>query len=138
MEIWKDIKGYEGLYQVSNLGNVKSLKTNKNLYYSKSGKYYRVGLFKGKRKMYSIHRLVAEAFILNPNNYPCVNHKDCNTFNNEINNLEWCTYKQNNNYGSRNIKVKSTLLLREIKIKYKNNKELVEMATKLNEKIKNL
>lgn len=110
-EIWKDIKGYEGLYQVSNLGNVKSLKTNKNLYYSNSNNgYLRVGLFKNKRKMFSIHRLVAENFIPNPNEYLVVNHKDFNQKNNKVDNLEWCTSKENNNYGCHQLKRKLTVI----------------------------
>ena len=113
-EIWKDIVGYEGLYQVSNLGNVKSLeriviKKDNKKYLQKEKilrlglsdkKYYTVSLFKnGKGKTYRIHRLVAEAFIPNPNNYPCVNHKDENKQNNCIDNLEWCTNKYNLNYS---------------------------------------
>ena len=137
-EIWKDIKGYEGRYQVSNLGNVKSLRTNKLLYYSNSDNYYRVSLYKNKRTMFSIHRLVAEAFIPNPNNLPCVNHKDCNTYNNKVDNLNWCTYKQNNEYGNIKLKAKSSSILKIVKSKYKDDKELLDLATKLNEKIKSL
>lgn len=108
IEIWKDILGYEGLYQVSNLGNVRSLN------YRRSGKtkllkqgtdngYKRVELSKnGKKKKYWVHRLVAIAFISNPNNYKEVNHKDEDKSNNNVNNLEWCTREYNNNYGTRN------------------------------------
>ena len=101
-EIWKDIKGYEGLYQVSNLGRVKSFvkKGEKILAPQKnSNGYLRVILTnKAKKKRYFIHRLVAETFILNPNYYPVVNHLDCNRTNNSVNNLEWCTIKMNHDY----------------------------------------
>lgn len=106
-EMWKDIKGYEKLYQISNLGRVKSLpkfyqgekilKSRKDRY-----GYLYVGVIKNKIKKYlKIHRLVAEAFILNPNNYPAVNHKDENKLNNKIKNLEWCTAEYNNTYNDR-------------------------------------
>lgn len=106
-EVWKDVgecKGYEdykGLYKVSNLGRVKN---NKGLIKSPELNhkgYYRVQLYnKGKRKHARINRLVALAFIPNPNNYPMVNHKDENKLNNRVSNLEWCTAKYNNNYGT--------------------------------------
>lgn len=101
-EIWKDIEGYEGLYQVSNLGRVRN-KHNKILRYRISNcGYYRYALCKdGKYKYLSIHRLVAEAFIPNPDNLPCVNHKDENKKNNFVDNLEWCTSAYNNIYGTR-------------------------------------
>ena len=103
-EMWKDIINYEGLYQVSNLGNVKSLnnKTNhkkpiilKQTIDRENG-YLTVSLSKDKKKKtYRVHRLVANAFIENVNNYPIVNHKDGNKCNNNSSNLEWCTYQQN-------------------------------------------
>ena len=104
-EIWKDIKDYEMLYQISNLGNVKSLHCNKEKIMkltirSKNYPYYFVGLLKnGKRKYFAVHRLVAQAFIPNPNNLPEVNHKDKNTFNNNVDNLEWCDKPYNNSYS---------------------------------------
>ena len=112
-EVWKDIKNYEGCYQVSNLGKVRSvdrqvktfngtrtttgqilkpLKTNRN--------YFRVCLKKNQKNNYKlIHRLVAEAFIPNPNNYSIINHKDNNPLNNCVDNLEWCTQSYNVKYA---------------------------------------
>lgn len=109
MEIYKDIEGYEQLYQISNYGNVKSLKYNKEKILKpaklKNG-YLQVTLCKEeKRKQHYIHRLVGEAFIDNPNNYKQVNHKDENPANNNVSNLEWCTNEYNINYGTRNQRV---------------------------------
>lgn len=103
MEIYKDIEGYEG-YKISNYGNVKSLKFGKEKILkqtkNKQG-YLRVDLYKeGKLKHYKVHRLVAQAFIPNPNNYPMVNHRDEDKTNNIVENLEWCTPKYNINYGT--------------------------------------
>ena len=108
MEIWKDIKGYEGLYQISNKGRVKSLGNNKTkkekiLSPGKHKGYFYVSLYKNrKEKKYSIHRLVAQAFLPNPDNLPVVNHKDENKLNNNVENLEWCTQEYNVNYSSSN------------------------------------
>ena len=106
-EEWRDIKGYEGLYKISSYGRVKSLRNNHGKYREKilsPGKcrdYLYVILCKnGKNKPYKIHRLVAEAFIPNSNNYKEVNHKDENKQNNSISNLEWCDRKYNCNYGT--------------------------------------
>lgn len=106
-EIWKDISGYEGLYQVSNLGRVRSLNYNHTgeIKLLKQGTYKKghkcVSLFKNKKgKTYSVHRLVAIAFIPNPNNLPIINHKDEDPSNNNVNNLEWCTVAYNNTYGT--------------------------------------
>lgn len=109
-EIWKDIKNYEGIYQISNIGRVKNLKKNKILSTLKTGRYNHLSLSKnGIVKNHSIHRLVAEAFISNPNNYKYINHKDENTRNNNANNLEWCSQSYNINYGTRKEKVKNKL-----------------------------
>ena len=97
-EEWRDIKGYEEKYQVSNLGRVKSLKDRygnyreKILKYSKNNRgYLTVSLCKNSKvKLFTVHRLVAQAFIENSNNYPEVNHKDENKENNRVDNLEWC------------------------------------------------
>ena len=107
-EEWRDIEGYSGLYQVSNLGRVKSLNYNRTglekiLKPIKDGKKYLcVNLCKqGKQKHHKVHRLVGQAFIDNPNNYPQLNHIDEDKTNNQITNLEWCTAAYNNNYGTR-------------------------------------
>ena len=116
-EIWKDIKGYEGYYQVSNLGRVKSLertyksgrngcatKTTKEKILkfkpAKNGYLYSALCKDGHKQWIHPHRLVAEAFVPNPYAYKYVNHKDeCKT-NNRADNLEWCTAKYNTNYGT--------------------------------------
>lgn len=106
-EIWKDIKGYEGLYQVSNLGRIKSLPKAGNHWNGKilaqnyNRKYARIGLSKGKLTTENVHRLVAMAFIPNPLNLPEVNHKDENPSNNRVDNLEWVTHKENMDYGTQ-------------------------------------
>lgn len=115
-EVWKDIKGYEDLYQVSNYGNVRSLNYNKTgktrilrTITNNSG-YIQVGLHKsGNMKLCTVHRLVAQAFIPNPDNLSIVNHKDYTKTNNTCDNLEWCNYEYNNNYGDRNAKLSNSL-----------------------------
>lgn len=116
MEVWKDIKGYEGVYQISNTGKVKSLsryiKRNTGLGKTeeaikkpvvKANGYLGVGLWKNKKvKNFTIHRLVAIHFLENPNNYKYVNHKDEDKTNNNVENLEWCDILYNANYGTGN------------------------------------
>lgn len=111
-EIWKDVKGYGGLYKISTFGNIitKRIWTGK-MYIEKERKlkptiarngYLRITLTKdGKAKYINIHRLVAETFLSNPNNYPCVNHIDGNKLNNNLENLEWCSYSHNSKEAFR-------------------------------------
>ena len=121
-EIWKDIPNFEGYYQASNLGRIRSVtrkakvkilhndfRTIKGQLISpaitKDG-YLKVSLSKNhKRYYFKVHRLIAQTFIPNPHNYPVINHKDENKQNNCVNNLEWCSIKYNCNYGSRNQKI---------------------------------
>ena len=103
-EIWKDVDGYEGLYMISDIGRVKSLDYNHTgeekilkLSKDKSG-YLIVGLWKnGSRKWFKVHRLVATAFIDNPDNKPCIDHINTVRTDNRVENLRWCTAKENNN-----------------------------------------
>lgn len=107
-EIWREVQGYEGLYEVNNWGEVRNSRTGKVLRSQKVSKgYFQIALYKkGKVKRWFIHRLVAIAFIPNPNALPQVNHKDENKINNRVENLEWCTATYNINYGSHNERMK--------------------------------
>lgn len=123
-EIWKDIKGFEGLYQISNMGNVKSLsriKRNGRGYRTvperilkpvdDSHGYLKVNLYKdGKRKTHKVHRLVAQAFCENQMGYNEVNHIDEDKTNNCAKNLEYCSRSYNCNYGTRNEKISKPIL----------------------------
>ena len=108
MSIWKPVPEFEDLYEVSDDGQVRSLcmRYKKEMYILKQGigsrGYANVSLCrKGKQKTVNVHRLVATMFVPNPYSFPCVNHKDQNKLNNKAENLEWCSYYQNNIYGDR-------------------------------------
>ena len=108
-EVWKDIKGYEGRYQISNSGRLKSYLQDRENGKIKTGNETKKGYLTallyaedGTSKWTPIHRLVASAFIENPDGLPQVNHKDENKKNNRADNLEWCTNDYNVNYGTRN------------------------------------
>lgn len=114
-EIWKDIAGLEGLYQVSNYGRIKSFRKSNKFFgqqehylkpYIKPNGYESVILYDTERRKYRylVHRLVAMTFIPNPAGYNAVNHKDENKLNNHVDNLEWCTLAYNNAYGTARIR----------------------------------
>lgn len=126
-EVWKDIVDYEGLYKISNYGRIKTLERDyfSGMYNSikkhqqemirknektKNG-YFRIALTKnGKTKRYLVHRLVAQHFIPNLNNFSQINHKDENKENNYYKNLEWCNNRYNMNYGKRNEKARKSII----------------------------
>lgn len=140
-EVWKDIKGYEGLYQVSNLGRVKTLErkiynngikketlqkekimSNKK---TNGNGYIIVSLTKnGASKNKYVHRLVAETFMGNEDNLPCINHKNEIRSDNNVNNLEYCTYKYNNNYNGK---------AKRAGLKLRNNKKTSKKIYQMNE-----
>lgn len=107
MENWVHLDGYDYDYYVSSLGNVR--KGDRLLKQSNSSGYKVVGLRKdGKSIQHKVHRVVAMAFIPNPENLPCINHKDEDKANNRVENLEWCTMLYNNTYGSRPDKIRAS------------------------------
>lgn len=124
-EIWKPIKDYEKLYEVSNFGKIKSLKKKIILkQFKNTNGYFQVELWKNKKnKKFLVHKLVAESFILNINNFPFINHIDENKENNCTNNLEWCTAKYNCNYGTRNLRLSSPVICIELNKIYNSIKE---------------
>lgn len=126
-EIWRDIEGYEGLYQVSNKGRVKSLYKGSERILSPgidgSGYMFVCLCHDNVRKYFKLHRLVAQTFISNQENKPQVNHKDENKKNNCVDNLEWATSKENINYGSHT--ERSGLNRRKTILQYSKSKEFI-------------
>lgn len=130
-EEWKNIKGYENLYQISNLGNIYSVKKNIILKTKKRKGYIAVNLYKdNKIKTYNVHRLVAQAFIPNPMKLSQVNHIDCNKNNNKANNLEWCSASENIIY-KYTTKAKREYFFQSLEEEYKSNNEVIETIEKL-------
>ena len=102
-EIWKRIQDYGGLYEVSNLGRVRDLKGKLKPMYKNNKGYYCMSLYYNKKSYHpTIHRLVATYFIPNVNNYPQINHIDCDKSNNKVINLEWCNQRYNYDEGMKN------------------------------------
>jgi len=146
-EIWKSIKGYEDRYEISNLGRVRSKMDNKGkmrfkiLKLSNNNKGYVMANLKKKHisKLFSIHRLVAIAFIPNPHSYPQVNHINEDKTDNRSCNLEWCSESYNCNYGSRNSRMRKNLtktqMKRAIKVRQinKETNEVINVFSSLRE-----
>lgn len=143
-EEWRDVVGYEGYYMVSSLGRVMSLArpyhNNRGISFTKtrilsprlnSGGYYQVVLtINGNRTQPHIHKLVAEAFIPNPNNYPQADHIDCDKLNNRADNLRWCTQKMNNENPLTKARRKANIHLTAQKIREANSKPVIRISLK--------
>ena len=139
MEEWKDIKDYEGLYQVSNEGRVKSIDRFVETFTGirhykekiiipnlKKDNYYEVSLYyKGKREHRRLNRLVADAFIPNPENKSVVGHYDCKRTNNKVENLYWCTQEENNKHPLTNERQKNNPKKSKQVYQYSLNGELI-------------
>lgn len=143
-EVWKDIEGYEGLYQVSNIGNIKSLE--RDVVYSNSaihhyeekllkpskigGGYLQVTLSKdGEAQNVLVHIIIANAFIPNPNNLPQVGHMDDNKENNTIDNLYWTTAKENNTHNGRHLRVAEKRSKKVLQIDKNTNEVVAEFPS---------
>ena len=136
-EIWKEINGFEKLYMVSNTGKVKRVDKNKKLklYTNKNNGYIYVNLSgNGKNKVLRVHKIVAEAFIPNKNKYKVINHKDGNKQNNRVDNLEWCTQKQNINHAKNILKIDFSKGIE--KMHEKNKKKIIRNDGKIYKSIK--
>lgn len=110
MELWKPVPEYEGYYNASNYGNIYSVKNDIILkpFYNKEG-YLMVDLCKnGVTSTKLVHRIIAETHLANPDNLPCVNHKDEVKDHNNVLNLEWCSYSYNNSYGTKTDRIRAT------------------------------
>lgn len=142
VEEWRDVKGHEGLYQISSTGKVKSLyrdmgKILTGEIIQKGKGYLRVELTQNKKvKRFLVHRLVAQAFILNPENKPEVNHIDGNTLNNNVSNLEWCTHRENirhswetglNEKRREELRKTNPLMIKKYELAEKRKKPIIQM-----------
>ena len=140
MEEWKSIPGYEGLYEVSSYGRVRSVDRYDNRNCFRKGKVLSPGIrldgyliinlcCNGKYKTISVHRLVALTFLPNPDNLPCVNHKDEDKTNNRVDNLEWCTQQYNLNYNDvqkrRSQRMKENGIYEKIALKRRKHSDTV-------------
>jgi len=127
-EIWKTVVGYEGLYDVGSFGNIKSYYVGKDILRKSidSNGYFVIGLTKNRnRNQFKVHRIVAEAFIPNPENKPCVNHIDNNRSNNHVENLEWCTHKENTQHALKQGRMVDMTKIRPGMLGSKNPRALV-------------